>query len=131
MDSDWPYRLASGPEQDAPSLIELPVQWSLDDWSQFGFMPGLLPATTVETADKALSLWIAELEALVGVGGIMVLTLHPYLSGRPSRAAVVERLLDRMVATDGLWIATGSAVAEHAEGLSLPPTWHRPIDAIS
>jgi peptidoglycan/xylan/chitin deacetylase (PgdA/CDA1 family) len=128
MDSDWPYRLATAPEPEAPSLIELPVQWSLDDWSQFGFMPGLLPATTVETADKALNLWMAELEALVSVGGVFVLTLHPYLSGRPSRAAVVERLLDRMLEVEGLWIATGSEVAAHAQRLSLPPIWHRPIE---
>jgi hypothetical protein len=32
MDADHPYRLAVGPEPNAPTLVELPAHWSLDDW---------------------------------------------------------------------------------------------------
>ena len=41
MDADHPYRLAVGPEPDAPSLIELPGHWSLDDWEPYNYLPGI------------------------------------------------------------------------------------------
>jgi peptidoglycan/xylan/chitin deacetylase (PgdA/CDA1 family) len=128
MDSDVPYRLATNPEPDTTSLIEVPVQWSLDDWSQFGFLPGLLPATTVETPAKALELWTSELDAAIATGSCFVLTLHPYLSGRPARAHIVHELLERMRSAEGLWIATADEIARHTAGLGLTPFYHRPID---
>lgn len=127
MDSDVPYRLATGVEPDSPTLIEMPVQWALDDWSQFAFMPGILPGTTIESPSKALDLWMLELEASVAEGACFMLTLHPYLSGRPSRAHAIEQLIERMKSIDGLWIATAGDVAEHAAALDLPARWHRPL----
>ena len=127
MDSDVPYRLAAGPEPDAPTLIEMPVQWALDDWSQFAFMPGLLPGTTIESPSKALDLWTLELEASAAEGACFMLTLHPYLSGRPSRAHAIEQLIERMKSIKGLWIATAGDVAEHSAALHLPARWHRPL----
>jgi peptidoglycan-N-acetylglucosamine deacetylase len=49
-----------------------------------------------------------------------VLTAHPFLSGRPSRAAALERLIERMRELDGLWIASLDEVAAYAESLNLP-----------
>jgi peptidoglycan/xylan/chitin deacetylase (PgdA/CDA1 family) len=127
MDTEYPYRLASGPEPDAPSVIELPIQWSTDDWSQFAFMPGLMPGTTVESPTKALEVWALDLEGIAAEGGIFIITLHPYLIGRPSRARILEELVERMKAIDGLWITTGQAAAEHAATQDLTPRFHRPV----
>jgi hypothetical protein len=48
------------------------------------------------------------------------------VSGRASRAAALERLIERARATDGLWLATCAEVAAHVQTLDLAPVVHRP-----
>jgi hypothetical protein len=50
-----------------------------------------------------------------------VLCCHPFLTGRPARAAVLERLVERMRALDRLWITTAGEVARHTAALNLAP----------
>ncbi|MBA3876016.1 MAG: polysaccharide deacetylase [Anaerolinea sp.] len=124
MDADHPYRVAAGPEPGAPSIIELPVHWGLDDWEQYIYLPGLSGSGLIESPTKVLELWTLELDALVTEGGLFVLTNHPFASGRPSRAAALERLMDHARSIDGLWIATAGEIAAHAETLPLTPVFH-------
>ncbi len=50
MGDDMPWRLESG-------LVEIPVQWTLEDWEQFAFNAdphwGVIP----EECDKVYRLW--------------------------------------------------------------------------
>jgi peptidoglycan/xylan/chitin deacetylase (PgdA/CDA1 family) len=124
MDADRPYRLATSPDPAAPSLVEIPIQWALDDWEQYAFVPGLTGSGVIESPRKVLELWTAELEAQVSEGGCFVLTMHPFLTGRPSRAAALDELLGRMQELSGLWIATLAEIAEHVAGLELPAVYH-------
>ena len=55
-----------------------------------------------------------------------MLTNHPFVSGRASRAAGLERLIARAREIDGLWIATAAEIAEHVETLDLEPVVHEP-----
>ena len=82
MDADAPYELAL--EGDG-SLVEIPIQWALDDWEQYCYLPDITGSGLVETPAKARELWQAEFDALRDVGGCWVLTNHPFLSGRPRR----------------------------------------------
>ncbi len=50
--------------------------------------------------------------------------MHPFLSGRASRAAVVDRLIGAMQDTDGLWIATLEEIDAHVATLGLEPLRH-------
>lgn len=128
MDADHPYRVASGPEPGAPSIIELPIHWGLDDWEQYVYLPGLSGSGLIESPSKVLELWTLELDALVAEGGLFVLTNHPFASGRPSRAAALERLMEHARSIEGLWIATTGEIAAHAATLPLTPVFHdRPI----
>ena len=54
-----------------------------------------------------------------------MLTNHPFVSGRASRAAALERLIERAKAIDGLWIATAAEIAAHTASLGLEPVVHR------
>jgi hypothetical protein len=36
---------------------------------------------------------------------------HPYISGRPGRAATLRAIIQHMKAVDGVWFPTGSEVA--------------------
>jgi hypothetical protein len=62
----------------------------------------------------------------VAEGGLFMLTNHPFVSGRASRAAGLERLVARAREIDGLWIATAAEIAAHVEGLPLEPVVHLP-----
>ena len=146
MDADRPYRLdASGTgdetvaektpgrpgiapatAQPSPTLVEIPIQWGLDDWEQYAFLPGLTGSGVIESPAKVLEMWSLELEAQVAEGGCFVLTMHPFLTGRASRAAALERLVERMQLIEGLWIATLGEIAAHVETLDLPAVRHTP-----
>jgi peptidoglycan/xylan/chitin deacetylase (PgdA/CDA1 family) len=86
MDSDRPYL---HPGDLGQQLVELPVQWLLDDAPFYLFRP---PYTRpISPPDAAYVTWAEELQALAAVPGtVFVLTMHPQLSGRPSR---VRRLV--------------------------------------
>ena len=119
MDSDHPYALAVDGLPDA--LVEVPVSWGLDDWEQYAFLPGLIGSGVIESPAKALEMWTLELDAMHRLGAAFVLCCHPFLSGRPSRAQALERLIERMKALDGLWITTVGEVARHTASLNLAP----------
>ena len=124
MDSDHPYRLATGPGPDAATLIELPCHWSLDDWNRYNYVPGLTGTGVIGRPSEVVAAWAEELDAIVAVGGIFSLTIHPFVSGRPARAEALEILIRRAAAIDGLWLASGDEIAAWVEGLDLPPIHH-------
>ena len=126
MDADHPYRLAVGPEPGAPSIIELPAHWSLDDWEPYVYLPGISGSGVIASPAEVLARWTLELEALVEAGGLFMLTNHPFVSGRPSRAVALESLIQRARSIDGLWIASAEEIAAHVETLPLTPVAHRP-----
>ncbi len=126
MDSDHPYRLATSPEPGAPTLVELPVHWSLDDWNRYNYVPGLTGSGVIGRPSEICAAWAEEFDAIVEVGGLFCLTMHPFVSGRPARAAALERLIERAAAVDGLWLATGEDLAAWVETLDLAPVLHEP-----
>jgi peptidoglycan-N-acetylglucosamine deacetylase len=126
MDADRPYRLAVAPEPDAPTIVEIPIHWGLDDWEQYGYLPDLTGSGLIESPAKVAEMWRLEVEAGFADGTCTVLTMHPFLSGRPSRAAALAEVLDRMLALrdQGLWLATLGEIAAHVEALDLPAVHH-------
>lgn len=127
MDADVPYELAVTPGA-AESLVEIPIQWALDDWEQYCFLPDLSGSGLIETPAKARELWQAEFEGLRAVGGCWVLTNHPFLSGRPSRAAELDALMGHVRAASDVWTASLAEIAEHVRGLGLAPRSVAPVD---
>jgi len=128
MDADHPYLLAVGPEPGAATLVELPVHWALDDWEAYNYLPGLTGSGVIASPSAVLERWSLELDALTAEGGLFMLTNHPFVSGRASRAAALEQLIARARSIDGLWLATCAEVAAHVETLDLPAVVHRPPD---
>jgi len=125
MDADHPYRLAVSPEPGAGSIVELPAHWSLDDWEPYNYLPGITGSGVIASPADVIARWTLELEALVDEGGLFMLTNHPFVSGRASRAAGLARLIRRAQEIDGLWIATAAEIAAHVETLPLEPVVHR------
>ncbi len=118
MDADHPYELAV--EGGGP-LVEIPIQWALDDWEQYCFVPDFSGSGLIESPRKAAEMWALEFDALRDAGGCWVLTNHPFLSGRPSRAAALNSLMEYVCSHDDVWVASLGAIAEHVRSLGLTP----------
>ena len=126
MDADHPYVLATSEAPGAATLIELPGHWSLDDWEPYNYLPGITGSGVIASPADVLARWTLELEALVEEGGLFMLTNHPFVSGRASRAVALGQLIERARAITGLWIATCDEIAAHVAALGLEPIAHRP-----
>lgn len=108
FDDDRPYLL------DTPSgrLAELPVHWSLDDWEQYVYVPEPALGSTISRPSIVAQLWTEELDAMRGTRSLCVLTCHPFVSGRPSRLAAIERFIDFALSCGDVAFARADAVAE-------------------
>jgi peptidoglycan-N-acetylglucosamine deacetylase len=124
MDDDRPYLLRTA----GGTLAELPVHWMLDDWEQYAFLPEPDIGAVIESPAKVLDLWTSELDALADDGGLFVLTSHPFLSGRASRVATLERLVEHAKARGDLWMAPLGEIADHARA-TIPAGQARPVPA--
>lgn len=93
--------------------MEIPVDWALDDWGQYAFYPGVTGSGVTESPAKVLEMWTLEAEAHHAAGSCFVLTNHPFISGRPSKAVALEQLMERVKGMDGIWVATMEEIAEH------------------
>lgn len=111
MGQDQPYTL--------DGICEVPVQWTVDDAIYFKFLGGGADKWPPSPPGPVLEGWLDEWRVLHRYGGLFMLTVHDWISGRPQRIAMLERLLDTLTAGDGVWIATVAEVAAH----------HRSIEA--
>jgi len=59
-----------------------------------------------------LEAWSLGLAAVRSEGGLMVVVLHPHVSGRPGFSSQIERFLDEAIGSGDVWIATAARVAE-------------------
>jgi peptidoglycan/xylan/chitin deacetylase (PgdA/CDA1 family) len=120
MDADVPYELAIAPGSDR-SIVEIPIQWALDDWEQYCYLPDISGSGLLETPAKARELWQGEFEGLRAAGGCWVLTNHPFLSGRTSRAHQLDELMGDVRGCVDVWVASLDEIADHVRGLALAP----------
>lgn len=111
MDDDRPYML----ETAAGAIAELPVHWSLDDWEQYAYLPEPDVGGTIEAPAKVLELWRSELDAMRRYGCLFVLTMHPFLSGRPARVEALRELIEHALECGDVQLLTGAEVAERVQ----------------
>ena len=118
MGDDVPYLHANG-------LAEIPGQWLLEDWEQFAFNADPAWGFVPENCEKVFDLWWREFAAMHDYGCCCVLTLHPWLSGRPSRVQLLENLVHAMRAKGNVWFARGRDIADYFRA---NPSARREID---
>jgi peptidoglycan/xylan/chitin deacetylase (PgdA/CDA1 family) len=103
MGDDRPYEV--------DGVIEVPVDWATDDAPYYRYVGGdSRPPTPVRQLRDA---WRDEIAAAKAHGTLCMLTVHPWLSGRPARVDALEELLATVVEDDQLWSPTTLEVAEH------------------
>lgn len=106
MDELRPYR------HPGRRIVELPIQWLLDDWPHFAWAAS--DQRTIRSTGEVETIWREELDGIRRLGGSFVLTMHPQVIGRPSRIALLDRIIDYALGLGDLWITTCAEIAEHA-----------------
>jgi peptidoglycan/xylan/chitin deacetylase (PgdA/CDA1 family) len=97
-------------------IVELPVQWILDDAPHFMFDNASWDKT-IRSPREVREIWEAELRGIHDLGGLCVLTTHPQIIGRPGRLPLLEQFVDLVESFGDVWVATAREVAQYvAEG---------------
>ena len=108
MGSDTPYTISD--------VTEVPVRWDNDDAIFFKFLgAGDKPP---RTDHEVFSQWQDEAGAQRRSGGLFMLTVHDWISGRAARVEMLEKLFRPLVDDSRCWIATCGELAAHH--LTLP-----------
>jgi peptidoglycan/xylan/chitin deacetylase (PgdA/CDA1 family) len=110
---DRPYRWVIDGE--ATDLIEIPAHWELDDFPMFGYHddpPEPVSRDRVGGLEWTLDNWRREFDGYHRYGLCYPLMLHPQVIGKPSRTAMLRRLLDHIRSHDDVWFATGAEIAD-------------------
>lgn len=89
MGDDAPYLVDANGTQ----LVEIPVHWELDDAPYYNYAPALGARGLMASPEHVYQVWSAGFEGMYHYGRSFMLTMHPYVSGRPGRLRMVERLI--------------------------------------
>ncbi|MFF8816976.1 polysaccharide deacetylase [Leucobacter sp. NPDC015123] len=95
----------------AHDLVEIPVSWILDDAPHFWFANDTWEKT-IRSPREVLDVWLPEIDGIATLGGHVMLTFHPFLTGRPSRLAFLDSVLTHLTELGG-WVAPANAIAAH------------------
>ncbi|MCF8067117.1 MAG: polysaccharide deacetylase [Desulfobacterales bacterium] len=105
MDDIRPYK------HHKTDIIELPVQWILDDAPHFWF-----DAETwnkkISTPNSVREIWEAEFEGIFKLGGSFILTMHPQIIGRPYRLKMLDAFIGFVKSHKDTWITTCNEIAK-------------------
>ena len=102
MDEDMPYMLKWRGKD--TGLVELPIEWMLDDWPHFDSMR--------MNPKQVYGIWKPEFEGLYELGRYMGLTCHPQCIGRISRLKMLDKLLGEMAEKGDVWFANCKELAD-------------------
>ena len=110
MADDRPYQLlAAGKDT---GLVELPVEWILDDWPYFQ-VSWPSKHVAMRNADDVYSIWKEEFDGAYDEGTAYILTMHPQVIGHRYRMQMLDRLITYMKEKPGVWFATHEEIARY------------------
>lgn len=112
MADDRPYEVLG--DGQPTGLIELPVEWILDDFPYFWMDRGSTVRPTM-TPDDVFSIWKGEFDGAYQEQGVFILTMHPHVIGHRGRIQMLDRFISYMKSKPGVWFATHEAIAGHVK----------------
>jgi len=112
MADDRPYEIL---EDGKPTgVVELPVEWLLDDYPYFGFERYTSVRPHISPTD-VFSIWASEFDQAYEEGTLFILTMHPKFSGHRSRLVMLEKLVEHILSRKNVWFATHEDIARCAQ----------------
>jgi peptidoglycan/xylan/chitin deacetylase (PgdA/CDA1 family) len=107
----------SAPDGSRP-ILNLPFHYAIDDamFFSFAWLGSDNSAQRMMDPDHVEEIWWRMFEQCYRDGGYMNICMHPFVSGRALRIAMLDRLINRMKALPGVWFPTCEEVARHIIG---------------
>lgn len=99
--------------QEASNIVEMPVTWYLDDFPHFEFIGS---RTGMKPQSQVFEIWKAYFDYAVNNirDGMMVITMHPQVIGRPHHITMLEELICHMK-DNGAWITSLNEIYNRIE----------------
>jgi peptidoglycan/xylan/chitin deacetylase (PgdA/CDA1 family) len=88
-------------------LVELPVNWILDD------APFLPPYAALPSPRLVMQTFKDDFDRAYRDGTFFMLTMHPHITGQRSRMKYLEQLVPYMQSKPGVWFATAEQIARY------------------
>ena len=103
-------------------LLNIPFHFAIDDamFFSFAWMGSGNAAQRVTDPDRVLDLWWDAFMHQYREGGYLNVCLHPFVSGRALRIAMLDRLIARMKTLPGVWFPTCEQFARHVIATTPP-----------
>jgi peptidoglycan/xylan/chitin deacetylase (PgdA/CDA1 family) len=107
-----------GPE----GMLNLPFHYAIDDamFYNFAWLNTENAAQRMADPDRVFEIWWAAFWQQYQAGGYLNICLHPFVSGRALRIAMLDRLIGRMKTLPGVWFPSCEEVARHCLRTSPP-----------
>jgi peptidoglycan/xylan/chitin deacetylase (PgdA/CDA1 family) len=126
MGDDIPYALSSG----NTSLLEFPVDWTLDDFPHYAHNRDLGYRMPISSPQRAHEVFRSEFDAAWEYGALWITVWHPALSGRLARFKAVLELLAYMRDKGGVWFARLDQVCDHVQTLMAEGRWSPRVETL-
>ena len=96
-------------------LLNLPMHFAIDDamFFNFGWLGSDNAGQRLMDPEHAEEVWWQAFLQQYEQGGYLNICLHPFVSGRALRIAMLDRLIARMKSKPGVWFPTCEDVARH------------------
>lgn len=108
MGNDIPYTVPAG----AGVLVEIPVHWELDDHPFLNYSPSLGQTNIMASPNQVFEIWSAAFNDLYQYRRSYILTMHPWIIGRPGRIGMLAKLIDHINKSDGAAFMTAFELAK-------------------
>lgn len=105
MGFDHPYSIEG--------LVQVPVTWTIDDALYFRYTNGPRDKTHPANPADVLHSWIEEFEGVRQYGGLCMITVHDWISGRGQRLRLLDRLLGHIRQCGDVWWARPDEIARY------------------
>jgi peptidoglycan/xylan/chitin deacetylase (PgdA/CDA1 family) len=116
-----PYYVAD-PDQ-RHYLLNLPFHYAIDDamFFNFGWIGSGPDGQHLADPESVFEIWREAFQHLYKQGSYLNICLHPFISGRALRIAVLDRFLTHMQSLPGVWFPTCAELARYCLEHFPPP----------
>ena len=105
-------------------LLNLPFHYAIDDamFFNFGWVESGPTGQRLADPQSVLDIWWDAFQHLYDQGSYLNICLHPFISGRSMRTAMLDRFITQMKSLPGVWFATCEEVARYCLAHYPPPS---------
>jgi peptidoglycan/xylan/chitin deacetylase (PgdA/CDA1 family) len=117
-----PYYVADAKGENI--LLNLPFHYAIDDamFFNFGWIESGPAGQRLADPESVLEMWWEAFERLYEQGSYLNICLHPFISGRALRIAMLDRLITQMKAMPGVWFTTCEELTRYCLAHYPPPS---------